>query len=245
MSSGLSLDQLGRDISGRLQRADDHMLAACIHLAEARQRVLVEKEAGETTWAKWCRENIKKKDGTPYSQSYLRKQLVIGKASDHQAALDELRVETRDSVARAREKEKRETLLRRSAPVAPTPAAPCALRKPAPPPSDARAPERAVDAEPAETAAPEDAHQDAADTEAEGVKAEVKAEPEQIAEAVSHAGNVEAEVEQIMSLWRKVSPAARKIAGDLIWEWEEPKVEPAPPPQPAPKPVKAIRMEAF
>jgi hypothetical protein len=105
MTSGLTLEVLATDINARLNKGDDYILAAAIHLNEARERVDA-GEAGAVTFAEWCRENIRTRAGLPRPMSEIKRLLGYARSPDPSAAIEKRRKQVREAVARHSTKDK-------------------------------------------------------------------------------------------------------------------------------------------
>jgi hypothetical protein len=221
------LPLVAQAIKNGLKKSDDHRVTVALRLAEAKSRVEAGEDAAElqryvpqyrAPWDAWLALNEIK-----LSEREVRFLLAVAASPDpHRMVADE-RARARDGMRRLRAARKGEAERRNVTP------------EPAP-----------VDNDWLEVG-PADAHQGAAHVEAEIIEPEamIKApamdepvdaavdEPAPVAVAMpaktdtnlTPATTVEAEVEQIMAVWCKVSPAARKIAWDRLWEWDEPKAE--------------------
>ena len=92
-----SLDEVARKIEEHAEKSDEHVIAAVMLVAEARQRV-VSGEAGDITWYEWGRKNIR------LSDSRLCELQRIAEADDPVKELERLRKLTRDRVQKHRAK---------------------------------------------------------------------------------------------------------------------------------------------
>jgi hypothetical protein len=99
MASGLPLDILARDISARLDKSEDQLVAVAIHLAEAQERVEA-GEAGNVSFADWCAEHIRLKDGKIRSITEIKRLISYGRSPDPAAKIERRREQVRGAVAR-------------------------------------------------------------------------------------------------------------------------------------------------
>jgi hypothetical protein len=107
-TSGANLALLAKEINTRLSKADkmegqsdDHRLAACIQLAEARKAC----KAQGLQFAKWARENV-----PSYAYETVRKYATIGGSSNPQQALADWRAKARKGMAGIRAQGKPRTI---------------------------------------------------------------------------------------------------------------------------------------
>lgn len=102
-----ALVPLAKEINTRLSKAetmegkaDDHRLAACIQLAEAKTLC----QASKIPFAKWSKENIQ------YSYETVRKYAAVGASSNPQQALADMRKQAREAMAASRASRQPRTL---------------------------------------------------------------------------------------------------------------------------------------
>jgi hypothetical protein len=106
--TGANLALLAKEINTRLSKADkmegqsdDHRLAACIQLAEARKAC----KAQGLQFAKWAKENF-----TSYAYETVRKYAAIGGSSNPQQALTDWRSRSRAGMAALRARREPRTI---------------------------------------------------------------------------------------------------------------------------------------
>lgn len=102
-NSGLTLDVLGSTIVANINKADDFMVTAAIHMREAHERI--QAGEGETTWKDWVVNHVTTKTKKPLSDRRVQELLRIGYSPNPKAKADEMRSRAAKGMATTRERQ--------------------------------------------------------------------------------------------------------------------------------------------
>lgn len=86
----ISLKQLGAEIRTLIATEENISVALAVRLAKAKEMVDAAEDTN-LTWAKWCAENVIKRNGEPYAMGTIERLVIAGRSPDTAERLKRMR----------------------------------------------------------------------------------------------------------------------------------------------------------